>query len=66
MDRAGLFEHAGSGIIFLDEIGELSLQAQAKLLRVLKDHQVQRVGSPTVHDIDVRVIAATNRRLKTI
>jgi DNA-binding NtrC family response regulator len=65
-DRAGLFEHADGGIIFLDEIGELSLQAQAKLLRVLEDHQVQRVGSPTVHDIDVRVIAATNRRLKNM
>ena len=65
-DRAGLFEHADHGTIFLDEIGELSLQAQAKLLRVLQDHQVQRVGSLTPHDVDVRVIAATHRNLKTM
>jgi DNA-binding NtrC family response regulator len=65
-DRAGMFEHADGGVIFLDEIGELSLQAQAKLLRVLEDHQVQRVGSPTPRNVDVRVIAATNRNLKTM
>ena len=65
-DRAGLFEHADHGTIFLDEIAELSLQAQAKLLRVLQDHQVQRVGSLTPRDVDVRVIAATHRNLKTM
>ncbi len=65
-DRAGMFEHADGGVIFLDEIGEFSLQAQAKLLRVLEDHQVQRVGSPTPRNVDVRVIAATNRHLKTM
>jgi len=65
-DRAGLFEHADGGSIFLDEIGELSLPAQAKLLRVLQDHQVQRVGSVIPRDVDVRVIAATHRNLKTM
>jgi DNA-binding NtrC family response regulator len=65
-DKVGLFEHADNGTIFLDEIGELSLTAQAKLLRVLQSHQVQRVGSLAVRDIDVRVIAATNRNLRTM
>jgi DNA-binding NtrC family response regulator len=66
MDKAGMFEHADGGTIFLDEIGELSLQAQAKLLRVLQDRQVQRVGSLTPRGIDVRVIAATHRNLRTM
>ncbi|MGA7399229.1 MAG: sigma 54-interacting transcriptional regulator, partial [Candidatus Sulfotelmatobacter sp.] len=65
-DKAGLFEHADGGTIFLDEIGELSLPAQAKLLRVLQNRQVQRVGSPTAHNIDVRVVAATHRNLRTM
>jgi DNA-binding NtrC family response regulator len=63
-DKAGLFEHADRGTIFLDEIGELSLPAQAKLLRVLQSRQVQRVGSHTPRSIDVRVVAATHRNLK--
>jgi transcriptional regulator with PAS, ATPase and Fis domain len=63
-DKIGLFEHADGGAIFLDEIGELSPAAQAKLLRVLQNHQVQRVGSLTPRNIDVRVIAATHRNLK--
>jgi DNA-binding NtrC family response regulator len=63
-DKAGLFEHADGGTTFLDEIGELSLPAQAKLLRVLQSRQVQRVGSPTLRSIDVRVVAATHRNLK--
>ena len=63
-DKAGLFEHADGGTIFLDEIGELSLPAQAKLLRVLQSRQVQRVGSHTPRSIDVRVVAATHRNLK--
>ena len=65
-DKPGLFEHANGGTIFLDEIGELSLQAQAKLLRVLQNRQVQRVGAVTPKNIDVRVIAATHRDLKAM
>jgi DNA-binding NtrC family response regulator len=65
-DKVGMFEHAGGGTVFLDEIGELAPAAQAKLLRVLQNHQVQRVGSLTPRDIDVRVIAATHRNLKTM
>jgi DNA-binding NtrC family response regulator len=65
-DKPGLFEHADGGTIFLDEIGELSQAAQAKLLRVLQDHQVQRVGSVVPRNIDVRVVAATHRNLKTM
>lgn len=63
-DKVGMFEHADRGTIFLDEIGELSHSAQAKLLRVLQNRQVQRVGSLTPRNIDVRVIAATHRNLK--
>ena len=59
-----MFEHADGGSIFLDEIGELAPAAQAKLLRVLQNRQVQRVGSLTPRNIDVRVIAATHRDLK--
>ncbi len=65
-DRAGLFEHADGGTIFLDEIGELPLAAQAKLLRVLQNREVQRVGSPAARSIDVRIIAATHRNLKAM
>ena len=64
--KTGLFEHADGGTIFLDEVGELSPTAQAKLLRVVQNRQVQRVGSVTPLDIDVRVIAATHRNLKTM
>ena len=65
-DKAGLFEHANGGTIFLDEIGELSPAAQAKLLRVLQDHQIQRVGSLTPREVDVRVVAATHRNLRAM
>ncbi len=62
--RPGRFELADEGTIFLDEIGELSPDLQAKLLRVLQDGELQRLGSRDVKSIDVRVIAATNRDLK--
>jgi len=65
-DKMGLFEAANGGTVFLDEIGELSLPAQAKLLRILQQREVQRIGSPTVKTIDVRVVAATNRKLRTL
>jgi Nif-specific regulatory protein len=60
-----MFEAAHGGTIFLDEIGDLSLAAQAKILRVLQERAVDRVGGRAVVPIDVRVIAATNRNLET-
>lgn len=65
-DRAGLFESADRGVIFLDEVGELTPSTQAKLLRVLQDHQIRRVGSSISRSVDVRVVAATNRDLRTM
>lgn len=62
--RPGLFEYANGGAVFLDEVGETSLQMQAKLLRVIQNREIQRVGSPEVMKVDVRVIAATNRDLR--
>lgn len=62
-DRKGKFESANEGTIFLDEIGELSLQGQVKLLRVLQSQEIQRVGSDEVIHIDTRIVAATNRNL---
>ena len=65
-DKIGLFEHADGGTILMDEIGELALPAQAKFLRVLQNRQVQRLGSLTPRNIDVRVIAATHRNLQAM
>jgi two-component system response regulator PilR (NtrC family) len=59
----GMFESASSGTIFLDEISEMSQAMQVKMLRVLQERRVRRIGSPTEIDIDSRVIAATNRDL---
>ncbi|GIK17696.1 MAG: acetoacetate metabolism regulatory protein AtoC [Planctomycetota bacterium] len=64
--RAGFFIAADQGSIFLDEIGELPLGMQAKLLRVLEDQQVQMVGSTRPRSVDVRVLAATNKNLATL
>ncbi|MGB1268444.1 MAG: sigma-54-dependent transcriptional regulator [Flavobacteriaceae bacterium] len=63
-DRAGKFEAANGGTIFLDEIGDMSLSAQAKVLRALQESKVQRVGSDKDIKVDVRVVAATNKNLK--
>jgi len=62
-DRAGKFEAANGGTIFLDEVGDMSLSAQAKVLRALQENKVQRVGSDKDIKVDVRVIAATNKDL---
>lgn len=63
-DRAGKFEAANSGTIFLDEIGDMSLSAQAKVLRALQENKISRVGSDKDIKVDVRVVAATNKDLK--
>ncbi|WP_372753215.1 sigma-54-dependent transcriptional regulator [Mariniflexile sp.] len=63
-DRAGKFEAANGGTIFLDEIGDMSLPAQAKVLRALQESRIQRVGSDKDIKVNVRVVAATNKDLK--
>lgn len=63
-DRAGKFEAANGGTIFLDEIGDMSLSAQAKVLRALQESRISRVGSDKDIKVDVRIVAATNKDLK--
>ena len=63
-EHKGLFEQAHGGTIFLDEIGEMPMQLQAKLLRVLQEKKLNRLGGEALIDVDVRVIAATNKDLK--
>ncbi len=63
-DRAGKFEQADGGTLFLDEIGDMSLAAQAKVLRVLQEGEVTRIGGQKSRKADVRVVAATNKRLE--
>ncbi|MEJ2466892.1 MAG: sigma 54-interacting transcriptional regulator, partial [Candidatus Thiodiazotropha sp.] len=64
-DRAGRFELADGGTLFLDEIGEIPLELQGKLLRVLQEQQFERVGESVTRHVDVRIIAATNRDLRS-
>ncbi len=63
--RRGLFEEANGGTLFLDEIGDVSADFQAKLLRVLQEKQVRRVGGSGAHTVDARLVAATNRDLRS-
>lgn len=65
-DRKGKFESAHKGTIFLDEIGELPLPGQVKLLRVLQSHEIQRVGSDETIAVDARIVAATNKNLRRL
>jgi transcriptional regulator with GAF, ATPase, and Fis domain len=65
-NRIGRFELADGGTIFLDEVGEIPLEQQGKLLRVLQEQQFERVGDGTTRHVDVRVIAATNQNLKKL
>jgi DNA-binding NtrC family response regulator len=62
-DKTGLFEYANGGTALLDEIGDMPLTMQAKLLRVLQNQELQRLGSPVTRKLDVRIVAATNRDL---
>lgn len=65
-DRLGRFQLADGGTLFLDEVGEIPLALQGKLLRVLQDNEFERVGDSTTRQVDVRVIAATNRDLQKL
>ncbi len=65
-DKQGLVEYSSGGVLFLDEIGDMPLATQAKILRVLQNQEVQRVGSPLARRVDLRVVAATNRDLRAM
>jgi len=65
-DKIGVFEYGNGGTVFLDEVGEFSLTAQSKLLRVLQSQEIRRIGSPVPRAIDIHVIAATNRNLRSM
>ena len=65
-DKPGKFEQANGGTIFLDEIGSMPVQLQAKLLRALQEHEIERVGDEKTIEVDVRVLAATNRSLPVL
>ncbi len=65
-DRAGKFEAANEGTVFLDEIGELALSLQVKLLRVIQEREVDKIGSPHPVKVNVRILAASNRNLKNL
>jgi transcriptional regulator with GAF, ATPase, and Fis domain len=65
-ENVGLFEAANGGTIFLDEIGEMSLGTQVKLLRVLQDGEVRKLGSPTSKKVDVRILTATHRNIEAM
>jgi transcriptional regulator with PAS, ATPase and Fis domain len=62
--KPGIFEYASGGTVFLDEIGEMAVSLQSKLLRVLEDHTIRRIGSPNEIRVDVQIITATNRDLR--
>jgi len=64
--KKGLFEEADHGTCFLDEVGDISLSTQAKLLRVLQEHEIKRVGGREIIKVDVRIIAATNKNLEQL
>ena len=65
-DRLGRFQLADGGTIFLDEVGEIPLELQGKLLRVLQENEFERVGDDVTRSVDVRVVAATNRNLEQL
>jgi DNA-binding NtrC family response regulator len=65
-DKVGLFEHASGGVLFLDEIGDMPMPTQAKLLRAVQNQEVQRLGSLTARKVDVRIVAATHRDLRSL